>query len=184
MPRACIVCTSDRRNDAEHAYFDGRSIRGIAADFGFTGSSASRHFNNHVQGTFSALSAIESAATVASFAGHIRSLIADTAQVRERAAITGDDSLRLRSIKVEADLIADLSDRLGIQDESTESDLADAEALRRAVAYTVGDGALSGAGLDIFLRHLSEAGAPEQDLADLRSLASRHTTNAAALEAS
>ncbi|MCJ1687867.1 hypothetical protein [Rathayibacter sp. VKM Ac-2927] len=183
MPRACTICTSDRRNDAERAYFEGRSIRGVAADLGFSGSSAARHFTNHVRDSFSALSAIESAATVANFAGHVRSLIADAAQVRERAAVAGDDALRLRAIKTEADLIAVLSDRLGIQDESAEDDLANADALRRAVAYSVGNGALSGDGLDIFLHHYADAGAPEQDLASLRSLASRAITRPTALEA-
>ncbi|WP_146082095.1 hypothetical protein [Rathayibacter sp. AY1A3] len=184
MPRACTICTSDRRNDAERAYFEGRSIRGVAADFGFSGSSAARHFANHVHSTFSALSAIESAATVASFSGHIRSLIADAAQVRERAADAGDDALRLRAIKTEADLIAVLSDRLGITDEAAEDDLANADALRRAVAFTVGDGALSGDDLDVFLSHLSQAGAPPQDLDALRRLAARHTTTTASLEKS
>lgn len=100
MPRACTICTHEKRNEIDNALVSGVSLRDIAAQFPpLTLGSLSRHHRRHVSAALAAVETSEQADRRASLLTRIEALI-DRAEIMFAAAASeGKATQALNALK-------------------------------------------------------------------------------------
>lgn len=136
MPRPCSVCTSRDRARIEAALADGATFRSVSRESRFSElsvDSLERHWANHVAPEIREAKWAEGVSTL-TLAARISALATDAHAIKSRALGAGDQRLALQAIKVEAELLERMTQRLGITPDAGDEDFAEAEAALRVIA--------------------------------------------------
>jgi hypothetical protein len=115
---------------------DGTPFRAIASDAGFSTAAASRHWRIHVRPS---LRDAVPAAHLSAFARRLVDVADDAADLREHGRLTGNHRLALQAGKAEREALADLMNRLGLDDTEAIEEVEQARQFIQAVHRAVRD---------------------------------------------
>ena len=123
MPQNCSVCSHGQRIELELAIMAGTPLRAVAARFGTSATSLSRH-RGHISGALAKVQEthqVARAATVSealeSFHSKTRGILEECQQIARDAAASGDPKLRLGAVKASLDTLAELRAQLSFRAE-------------------------------------------------------------------
>lgn len=135
MPRRCKTCTHPNRKQLELMLTAGNSYEAVSRESRYPSvspDSLARHWDHHVIPEMKTQLWAEGL-PVLSLAARLFAMEADASIIRKRAVEAGDDRLALQAIKTSAGLFELVRDRLGIDPQTSEEYLEQAQYLFTAI---------------------------------------------------
>lgn len=139
MPRRCKTCSHPDRQQLELMLVAGNSYEAVSRESRYpkvSPDSLARHWENHVIPEMKTQLWAEGL-PVLSLAERLFAMEADAAVIRKRALEAGDDRLALQAIKTSAGLFDLVSDRLGVDPNTTQEYLDQSQILFTAIVTII-----------------------------------------------
>lgn len=137
MSRPCSVCGHRNHLRVDKELLEGIPPRDVASKYGIGESAVYRHIRAHLRAGFLVPMDSEISPSAADLIEHLLEALADVRAVRTVAIASGQAGLLLRSTGVTRAIIADLMDRLGIDNVEVARGLQEADEIARALMALV-----------------------------------------------